>query len=112
LRIQISLTAEEEVALAGLVENLPICLGPLKANGAELFADSEEEGRAETARATVRDRDGKGVRLALDEKRSLRLFRQGLSFRQVTIGRIEIALPTRFASGQKVALAYALEPVK
>ena len=111
LRVRGRLTAAKPEAFTALVENIPLCLGAFKANGAEVTVEGESAGRSEADQVLVSDRAGKGVRLALEGKRSLRLFRQGLEYGKITVGRIEVALPARLAAGESVELSYALEPV-
>ncbi len=69
-----------------------------------------------TARAfTVSDHTGAGVEFALGAERDLTLVPEGLQtpgWRQLQIGRVEIALPARLSAGQQVELSYTIRPLQ
>lgn len=113
LRVDLTLTADGAVALQGLVECVPLARGGWKARGAQIAAPGATEGPVRADRFTVSDTTGAGVAFELDGERDLLLVPDGLQtsgWRQLQIGRVEIALPAGMAAGEQVTLGYTIRP--
>jgi len=114
LGVELTLTADADVRLAGLVETIPLALGEWKSRGATVKAGNATEGEVDAASFTITDETGAGVNFTLDGVFPLRLIPDGLQnsgWRKLQIGRVEIVLPTRLTAGEEVLLAYELRPV-
>ena len=114
LSVSLTVTAEEDVGLAGLVENVPYARWEWKARGADAIAGDTREGEIEAESFRIVDSTGAGVELTLDGPRELRLVPEGLKtagWRRLQIGRVEIVLPARMSAGESAKLAYVIRPV-
>jgi hypothetical protein len=115
IEVDLTLTAEEAVTLGRLVECVPLARGGWKARGAEIQAAGATEGEAQADRFTISDAQGAGVAFELDSEHDLLLVPEGLQtsgWRQLQIGRVEIALPATLAEGEQMTLAYTIRPLQ
>jgi len=124
VEIQLTLRAQEDVALTALLENVPVLGGSVKSNGAEIaVADEKPETAANSRirkstavadRFRIADKSGRGVDVILDKPRSLRICRSGLGvdnyISRSQINRVEIALPETLRKGEVTELTYRLVP--
>ncbi len=114
LHVELTLTADEAVSLARLVECVPIARGGWQARGAEIAAPGATAGEARADRFTVSDGEGAGVAFELDGEHGLLLVPDGLQtsgWRKLQIGRVEIALPATLAAGEQTTLSYTIRPL-
>ncbi len=114
LEVAVTLTAEEDVRLARLVECVPIARGGWKARGATIEAAGQDAGGATVSLFRVTDDTGAGVQFVLDDEHALALIPDGLKtygWRQLQIGRVEIELPAAPAAGESIELRYVIRPV-
>ncbi|MDF1753663.1 MAG: hypothetical protein P1U89_12865 [Verrucomicrobiales bacterium] len=114
LGVKLTLTAEKDLKLARLVENLPIARGGWKSRGTVWNAAGVAEGEitSQTFRAT--DQTGKGVEVSFDRVRSLLLVPNGLragGWRLLQIGRVEILFPSTLKAGETIDLEYHIRPI-
>ncbi|MFO8079645.1 MAG: hypothetical protein R6V07_04995 [Armatimonadota bacterium] len=115
IEVELTLAADEAVTLQRLAECVPVARGGWKARGAELQAAGATEGAARADRFTVSDAEGAGVAFELDSERDLLLVPEGLQtsgWRQLQIGRVEIALPATLAAGERISLTYTIRPLE
>ena len=122
----VSVSFKPEVELTDLIENLPLLGGPAKANGQTIAADNEQpvvdtagvpagqkvvKSTARSRSIRVADSRGHGVEIRLDEERTLRICRSGMTVRDlVRFDRAEIVLPALFTKDEPVLLKYQLAP--
>ncbi|MEA3402710.1 MAG: hypothetical protein U9R79_15835 [Armatimonadota bacterium] len=114
IEVEVSVTADEDVRLAGLVECVPLARGGWKARGATISAREATGGPARAASFRVTDEMGAGVEFVLEDERDLLLVPDGLQtsgWRQLQIGRVEISLPSELAAGQSTSLRYVVRPI-
>lgn len=114
LVVDLTLTAEQDVALADLVENIPVARGGWKSRGADIVAGGQGEGEVAAASFSIVDQTGAGVEVRLDGTRQLRLVPNGLQtsgWRKLQIGRVEIALRASLKAGEALRLSYELRPL-
>lgn len=113
LEVELALTADETVRFRDFVENLPVAAGRNKQRGAEISPSEGEDGRVEAAAFAIRDEDGAGVDVELDEPRSARVWQRGMvgQWGRFQVNRIEIALPAQWEAGETHVLRYVLRPV-
>ncbi|MBN1671750.1 MAG: hypothetical protein JXR37_11985 [Kiritimatiellae bacterium] len=109
LTIDLTVEAETDVALARLIENVPLAAGRAKSRGAEIAAPEADA----AAQFTVADSAACGVRFELAEPRPLHVCRSGpvAQYGNYQINRVEIALPATLKKGESARLAYRLAPV-
>jgi hypothetical protein len=115
IEVDLTLTAEEAVTLERLVECVPLARGGWKARVAQIQAAGATEGKARADRFTISDAQGAGVAFELESEHDLLLVPEGLQtsgWRQLQIGRVEIALPATLDGGQQVTLAYTIRPLQ
>lgn len=115
LEVKLSLTAEKDLQLTRLVENLPIARGKWKARGTEWDAGGVCEGEVKAQTFRAFDKTGNGAVVRFDQARSLRLVPNGLragGWRLLQIGRVEIELPARLEAGESFEMAYTIEPMR
>jgi len=126
VQVTLALTAEKDLQLSDLVENIPLAAGDMKKNGAEISvpgeqlvtvpptepnADKIRLGKANAAAFKVTDKQGAGLEVQLDAPRELRICRSGMKSRANQINRVEIVLPTTFKKDEPVQLSYRLIPL-
>jgi len=114
LSVALSLTVEEDVELADLVETIPIARGGWKERGARIVANDVNTGDVATDSFRIVDERGAGMQVDLDGERDLRLVPDGLQtsgWRQLQIGRVEIVLPANLQAGTTHNLAYTIRPL-
>ncbi len=115
LAVTLTLEAEADVDLAGLVENIPIARGGWKARGATLDAGGKAKGTVSADRFKATDNKGAGVEVVLSTSHELRLVPDGLrtgNWRKLQVGRVEIVLPGNLRKGDRVELAYRMKPIQ
>jgi hypothetical protein len=126
VQVALTLTAEKDLQLSDMVENIPLAAGDMKKNGAEILvadeqvvtvpptepnADKIHLGKAKAATFKVTDKQGAGLEVQLDAPRELRICRSGMMMRKNQINRVEIVLPTTFKKDEPVQLCYRLIPL-
>lgn len=115
LGVRLQLSAEADLSLAALVENIPYARWEWKARGADAVAGEAREGETQANSFCIVDRTGAGVMVTLSEVMPLRLVPQGLKtpgWRRLQIGRVEIVLPARWSAGQEMEISYEVKPLK
>jgi len=113
IAVELTLTADEDISLANLVENIPLARGEWKSRGAEIAAGAVKQGEIQADRFSVCDSEGQGMQVVLSKPARLRLVPEGLKtsgWRKLQIGRVEVALPTELEAGRQVRLAYEIKP--
>ncbi|HEY3331677.1 MAG TPA: hypothetical protein VGK19_16725 [Capsulimonadaceae bacterium] len=109
--IKLTLTAEKDVQLTRLFENIPLALGAVKANGAVLAVDGKAVDSATTTLVTVRDHAGAGADIRFDgDSRTMTIQRNGPKGGTLQIGRVEVDLPSALKAGQMVEMTYHIVP--
>lgn len=110
IKVLLSIEAIEDVKLARFHENIPVVVGTVKKNGADIAIPGEAEGRATAKSFSISNASGKGVGIELDAPRELRIFRNGLKGRYMQVGRVEIVLPANMLKGEKTDFSYTIRP--
>ncbi|MGC9319619.1 MAG: hypothetical protein ACP5KN_16430, partial [Armatimonadota bacterium] len=114
IAVDVAVTAQEDVRLGRLIECVPLTRGGWKARGATISAGDATKGPARAGSFRVTDATGAGVEFVLGVERDLLLVpegRQTSGWRQLQIGRVEIALPAEMDTGQSVSLRYVIRPI-
>ncbi len=114
LGVQLTLTADENVDLVDLVENIPVARGEWKQFGATIEAAGATEGEIEADAFTVSDDRGAGIEVTFDGAQNLRLIPEGLKtsgWRKLQFGRVEVVLPARLQAGQTHLISYTITPL-
>jgi hypothetical protein len=107
LSVELTITAQEDFECAGLIENIPLALGEVKARGA--VVDAPARGKA----FTVRDETGTGFTCVFDAEQRFKAVETGLRYRgsDHATGRVEVALPASLKRGESAGLRYQLRPL-
>ncbi|MFQ5808692.1 MAG: hypothetical protein ACE5JM_03645, partial [Armatimonadota bacterium] len=106
LSVEVTVTAGEDFRCAGMVENIPLALGEVKARGA--IVDAPARGTS----FSVRDDAGAGFECVFDAERQFRAVEAGLRYRNGQVaGRVEVSLPESLGKGQETTLRYQLRPL-
>ncbi|MBT3375681.1 MAG: hypothetical protein HN742_43470 [Lentisphaerae bacterium] len=110
LTVALVVTAEDEVTLQRLIENLPLAAGRRKVHGAAISEPKEPESTGKVIRLT--NDHAASVSVELDQARGIRICRTGLvsHYRSYQINRAEVALPVSFSPGQQLELTYTIVP--
>lgn len=112
LGIQVVLTAEKDVTLARLQENIPLASGPAKSDGVTIQTGGEHGRQILGSRVLVHDSHHRGIEIDLDRPLPLRVLSHGLKRLALQSARIEIALPSGLKSGQTIRYSYALRGIR
>ena len=108
--VAVTLTADEDVELKGLIENLPFAFGRLKVRGAKIAQPAMAD--QETDRIWLVNNDRAGVEFILDRPRQVHLCRNGMisHYKRYQINRAEILLPTDLRAGAQAGFSYVVKP--
>ena len=112
LGVELEVTADKDVQLTSLQENLPIAAGSIKSDGAQIRMNGEDKGQAKADKFVISDSHGQGVEVVFNEPQWLFVQRNGLQSNDLQVARVDVELPAQIRAGQTVRLSYIVRPLK
>jgi hypothetical protein len=111
LAVMVTLKAAQAVTFDRLIETVPYLHGRVKDGkvALETIADNGNDNRMTGFTVTIDEKPK--LKIVFDRPVELNVVPEGLQFRGMQIGRVEIPLPSTLEAGQEAALGYTIEPV-